>query len=70
MLRLICAVFKYNVLLGQGFRLCGGDQRALRSPSGLLRAHSHVTGFSLLQGESRLRARPKGFAKPNMVYYK
>ena len=26
-----------------GFRLCGGDQRALRSPSGLLRTHTHVT---------------------------
>ena len=45
----------------QGFRACGRDQRALRSPSGLLRsAHFHTCLFSL-QKESPLRRRPKGF---------
>ena len=41
-----------------GFRLCGGDQRALRSPSGLLRMSISVTEFLSLHG-ARLRTRSK-----------
>ena len=41
----------------QGFRLCGGDQRALRSPSGLLRplfGSYNMVMFILLVSEQKV----------------
>ena len=45
LLRLRASSYVSRLILLQGFRLCGGDQRAFRSPFGNLRRR-HFWGFS------------------------
>ena len=46
----------------RGFRLCGGDQRALRSPSGLLRSTLQCYLIFIVAGGIRACGRDKGAA--------
>ena len=41
----ICDFSPEPLFAMRGFRVCGRDQRALRSPFGNLRLHSHVSGL-------------------------